>query len=110
MSKNVSMLNVEVVKEQHDFSERELKILDVLLLNLCANANMNVLKQGMAMNPIEQGSDHIFGVQLAWAQSITPEVNEEFKEAIDKRFKTGFKMCDIEGAQVSFVENAYLVK
>lgn len=104
------MVNVSISKGNHDLTVRELKYLEVLWLNLAAQANAYTIKEGMALNPLEKQDLHLFNYQFAWQHSITRELYEKFIVAIQQRYNMAFKMCDLEDLSVNFLENAYLEK
>ncbi|MEN2768600.1 hypothetical protein [Ornithinibacillus xuwenensis] len=103
------MVDVIVTKVNHDFNNREQKILEVLLLNLAAHANAQTTKQDMAINPIEAVAGQVFSKQFAWQKSISEGVYKDFIEALERRFQTAFNMADIENVTIHFQENAYLL-
>ncbi|MGV3466027.1 MAG: hypothetical protein ACO1OT_12130 [Heyndrickxia sp.] len=95
----------------HNLSDRENKIIEVLFLNLCAQANAQIIKSGMALNPIEKSEkDSIFKYQLAWQSSILPEQSKEFIEGIKVRIINSIKMCELPEVDINFLENSYLNK
>lgn len=102
------MVDMTVTKENHDFSEREQKIFEVLLLNLAAHANAQTTKQNMAFNPLERKEKQLFHFQFAWQKSISEAKYKEFAEAIESRYDTAFKMCELEGIQTDMMVNSYL--
>ncbi|MBP0726056.1 hypothetical protein J5Y03_12815 [Bacillus sp. RG28] len=68
------MVDVKITMEHHNLNEREIKILEVLFLNLSAQTNARITKGGMALNPLEKiEKDAIFHYQFAWQTSISPE-------------------------------------
>ncbi|WP_339216805.1 hypothetical protein [Ornithinibacillus sp. FSL M8-0202] len=110
MTINIAIVDVTVSKPDHDFNEREQKIMEVLLLNLAAHANSYVTKENMAFTPIEKKKDTLFSFQFAWQKSILKEQYDEFVSSIQSRYETAFNMCDIENVEIQFLENAYLKK
>lgn len=102
------MVDVKVTMKNNDLSEREMKILEVLFLNLSAQANAQVNQNGMALNPIEKTKDEIFAFQFAWQSSILLEKYEELKEGIHRRLTVAIQMCGLSEAEITFKENAYL--
>lgn len=102
------MVDIKISKENDDFTERELKILEVLLLNLAAQANALVIKEGMAMNPLERKENELFSYQFAWQKAITEQQYEEFIEAVNRRYIQAFKMSEISDVNIGFHENSYL--
>ena len=104
------MVDVTITLENNDFTNREIEILEVLFLNLAAFSNFQVVKKDLALNPIEEKEkDAIFKHQFAWQSSISPELFEEFIEAITRRYVTAIKMCGFPEAKISFNENSYLL-
>jgi hypothetical protein len=89
-------MDVKVVKANHDLSEREILIIEVLFQNLCATANSFIVKMGMALNPQDKEQNDIFHYRLAWQSSIPEEQAEEFKESIIGRIQGAVKMSGIE--------------
>jgi len=105
------MVDVNVTMNNHNLSDRENKIMEVLFLNLCAQANAQIIKGGMALTPIEKmEEDSIFSYQLAWQSSILPEQYKEFIEGIKTRITNTIKMCELPEVSISFKENSYLNK
>lgn len=105
------MVDVNVIMLQHDLSEREIKIVEVLFLNLAAQVNAHITKNGMALNPLEKkDKDNIFNFQFAWQSPISQEQFEELKIGMNRRFINAAKMCELPEINVSFKENAYLAK
>ena len=104
------MVDVKVSKEGHDYNEREQKILEVLLLNLAAHANMLATKGNMMFNPLEKNDNDLFYVQFAWQESITENTYKEFAETMKNRYNTALTMSDIEHVRIHFQENSYLIK
>lgn len=102
------MVDIKVSKENNDFNEREQKILEVLLLNLAAQANAQTIKEGMAMNPLERKENELYSYQFAWQKAITEQQYEEFVDAVNKRYNSAFKMSEISDVNISFQENSYL--
>jgi hypothetical protein len=105
------MVDVKVSKLNNDLNERETKLIEVLLLNLDAQANAQVTKANMMFNPLEkkEGED-IFHFQFAWQSSITSEKCVELKEAIEKRFEPSLKMGGLVELNITLTENSYLIK
>ncbi|WP_152444899.1 hypothetical protein [Bacillus sp. THAF10] len=103
------MTDVKVIIENQSFSKREQKILEVLLLNLAAQANAQTIGEGMALNPLEFFSEkgELLHYRFAWQKAITQEKYSEFKEGIQRRFNNTFKMCELPQPEISFKENAY---
>jgi hypothetical protein len=104
------MVDVTVSKEGHDVNEREKKIIEVLLLNLAAHANMLATKENMMFNPLERQDDELFHFQFAWQKSINKEQYNELVEILENRYRTALKMCDMEDVNIYFQENSYLIK
>ncbi|KMJ59887.1 hypothetical protein AB685_03270 [Bacillus sp. LL01] len=103
------MVDVTVKMNNHDFSDREAKILEVLLLNLSAQSNADSTKMAMALNPLEKfESDEVLSYRFAWQSSISEELFVEFKAGLERRFKGALKMCDLLEGEIVFKENAYL--
>ncbi|NLP51173.1 hypothetical protein [Bacillus sp. RO1] len=93
----------------HDLNDREVKILEVFLLNLAAQSNASSTKMGMALNPLEKlENDEILHYRFAWQTSISEELYGEFKEGLERRFSGAFKMCDLPVGELLFKENAYI--
>ena len=75
---NIAMVDVKVTMDHHNLNEREIKIIEVLFLNLSAQTNARITQSGMALNPLEKKEkDDIFHYQFAWQSSILPEQYEE---------------------------------
>lgn len=104
------MLDVKVTKMDHDFNEREISILEVLIMNLVATSNAFIVKEGVMLNPLEKSDGDIYYNQMSWQNSIPEEKAIELKETIEKRIVNAMKMCGIEAAVISFTENAYLYR
>src|SRR5690606_4652719 len=104
---NVAMVNVLVNSEGNDYNEREQKILEVLLLNLAAQANAQTTQKGMAMNPIDREKDELFHYQFTWQKSLSEEKYNEFAEAVKNRYDVAFQMCELENVHLSFNVNSY---
>lgn len=105
------MVDVNVTMDNHNLSDRENKIIEVLFLNLCAQANAQVIKEGMALTPIEKSEkDSIFHYQFAWQSSILPEQYEEFIMGVERRIINTIKMCELPQVDIRFNENSYLSK
>ncbi|GAA0335928.1 hypothetical protein GCM10008967_27920 [Bacillus carboniphilus] len=102
------MVDIKVSKEKNDFKERELKLLEVLLLNLAAQANAQTIKEGMAMNPLERKENELYSYQFAWQKAITEHQYDEFMEAVSRRYNQAFKMSEISDVNIGFLENSYL--
>jgi hypothetical protein len=102
------MVDVKVSNNEIDLNEREKKILEVFLLNLCAQANAQATANNMAFNPLEKEKQDIFHFQFAWQSSILTDKYEEFKEGMDRRIKSSLKMCELPECNISYNENAYL--
>ncbi len=103
------MIDVTVKMKNHDLNEREVKILEVFLLNLAAQSNASSTKTGMAMNPLEKlHNDEVLHYRFAWQSSISEELLGEFKEGLERRFTVAFKMCDLPEGELIYKENAYL--
>lgn len=107
---NVAMVDITVSKENHVLTERELKIVEVLLLNLAAHANMLVTKENMMFNPLEKQDKDLFSFQFAWQKSLTEESYIEFAETVEKRYQTALMMSEIEDVSIRLQENSYLIK
>ncbi|WP_157663787.1 hypothetical protein [Sutcliffiella horikoshii] len=106
---SIAMVDVTVKMINHDLNEREVKILEVFLLNLAAQSNASTTKMGMALNPLEKlEHDMIIHYRFAWQSSISEELYGEFKEGLERRYSVAFKMCDLPEVQILFMENAYI--
>ena len=106
---SIAMVDVTVTMYNHNLNAREVKILEVFLLNLAAQSNASSTKMGMALNPLEKSEqDEILHYRFAWQSSISEEVFAEFKEGLERRFSEGFKMCDLPEGQLFYKENAYI--
>ncbi|MFE7065111.1 hypothetical protein ACFVAD_23680 [Sutcliffiella sp. NPDC057660] len=106
---NIAMVDVKVKMNDLQLNERETKILEVLLLNMCAQTNAQVTKGGMALNPLRKTEEsNIFHQQLAWQQSITSEQYEQMKEGLSRRITNAIKMCELPEVEIDYKENAYL--
>lgn len=103
----VSTIDIRISKNNYDFNERELKILEVLILNLSAHANAQVNGCLIALNPIEKLEKNIFSYQIAFQEPITYEKYEKLKEAINARVNCALKMCDIENYEITYIENSF---
>jgi hypothetical protein len=106
---NVAMVDVTVSKVGHDYNERELKMIEVLLLNLAAHANMLVTKGNMMFNPLEKNEEDLFRFQFAWQKSLSEEQYKEFIESVEKKYNTALMMSTIENVRIYFQENSYLI-
>jgi hypothetical protein len=105
---NIVMVDVNVTMSNHQLSEREMKILEVLLLNLSAQTNAQITKEGMALNPLEKKrKDEIFHYQLAWQSSILPEQYQQIQEGLSRRFTNAIKMCGLSDIDIKFKEHSY---
>jgi len=105
------MIDIKVTKLNNDFSERENSILGVLVMNLISAANAFVVKdQGAMLSPLEKSDGDIYYEQMSWQKSITEEKAIELKKSIEMRIVNAFKMLDIEGTEISLLDNAYLYK
>ncbi|WP_042142077.1 hypothetical protein [Paucisalibacillus sp. EB02] len=104
------MVEVTVSKENHDLNERELKIVEVLLLNLAAHANMIATKGNMMFNPLDKQNHDLFSFQFTWQKSITEETYKEFIETLERRYHTALMMCELEDISIRHQENSYLLK
>jgi hypothetical protein len=103
------MVDVKVKMNSLQLNGREMKILEVLLLNMCAQTNAQVTKGGMALNPLEKTEEsNIFHQRLAWQKSITSEQYEEMKEGLSRRITNAIKMCELPEIEIDYKENAYL--
>lgn len=103
------MVDIQVLKPNHDLNAREQKILEVLFLNLAAHANAQVTGVNMMFNPLDRlNINMIFNFRFAWQSSITPAQFEELKAGIESRYKNALVMCDILEANIVFAENTYL--
>ncbi|MGE8205717.1 hypothetical protein ACQKP0_14265 [Heyndrickxia sp. NPDC080065] len=107
----IAMVDINVIMNNHDLSEREMKIIEVLFLNLAAQVNAQITKDGMAFNPLDKnGKDDIFHFQFAWQSSLSPDKYEEIKAGINRRFTNTIKMCNLPEINITFKENAYLTR
>lgn len=105
---NIATVDVIVKMDNHHLTKRELKIMEVLFLNLAAQVNAQVIKNGMALNPLERKeNEDIFHYRLAWQQSISLDQYEEMKAGISNRYTIAIKMCELPEATILFKENAY---
>jgi hypothetical protein len=102
--KMISSVDIRVNKINNDFSEREHKILEVLLTNLAALTNGLVNGGGMALNPLEKNEGDILNRQLVFEKPITVEKYEDFKQGIVTRFNNSLKRCEISEVQIMCVE------
>jgi hypothetical protein len=108
ISIGISMVDIKVSKDNNDFNEREQKILEVLLVNLAAQANAQTIKENMVINPLDRKENELYSIQFAWQKAITEQQYGEFVEAVNRRYNTAFKMSEISDVNVSFHENSYL--
>ncbi|MDP4087494.1 MAG: hypothetical protein Q8934_23300 [Bacillota bacterium] len=102
------MVDVKVSNNEIDLNEREKKILEVFLLNLCAQANAQATSNNMAFNPLAKEKQDILHFQFALHSSIPTEKYGEFKEGMDRRIKSALKMCELPECDISYKENSYL--
>ncbi|MFS0781599.1 hypothetical protein [Bacillus sp. 1P06AnD] len=108
---NIAMVDVNITMNNHNLCEREIKIIEVLFLNLCAQTNALVTKGGMALNPLEiSKKDSIFNYRFAWQSSISPRQYGEIEEGIKEQISNAIKMCGLPEVGIGFKENAYLSK
>ncbi|TKC15260.1 hypothetical protein [Robertmurraya kyonggiensis] len=103
----IATVDIKVSNYELDLSGREKKILAVLLLNLCAQANVQVTAQSMAMNALEKDAEDIMHFQFEWQSSLSLDTYQKFKEGVERRFKTALQMCEVEGNHITFAENNY---
>jgi hypothetical protein len=96
----VSMIKVRLECKDHDFSERELKLIEVLTLNLCAQTNAQVTGEGMALNPVEREGDQLFHYHFVHQKPMTEERYEEFSTTAVRRVENALKMCKLDGISV----------
>ncbi|MHC0038768.1 hypothetical protein [Pseudoneobacillus sp. C159] len=102
------MVDVKVSNNEIDLNEREKKILEVFLLNLCAQANAQATTKDMAFTPLEKENQDILHFQFAWQSSIASETYVELKEGFDRRIKVALKMCGLPECDITYKENSYL--
>ncbi|MEQ2528838.1 hypothetical protein EKG37_01430 [Robertmurraya yapensis] len=103
----IATVDIKVSNYELDLSGREKKILAVLLLNLCAQANAQTIAQDMAMNALEKDAEDIMHFQFGWQSSLSLEKYQAFKAGVERRFKTALQMCEVEGNHITFIENNY---
>ncbi|MCU9613077.1 hypothetical protein OEV98_05875 [Caldibacillus lycopersici] len=92
-----------------NLTEREMKIIEVLFLNLCAQTSARITNKGMALTPLEKVEEAtIFHYQFAWQSAIERAQYEEIVEGIKRQIGNALKMCGLPEANIHFTENAYL--
>ncbi len=104
---NIATVDVKVQVNENDFTERELKLLEVLFLNIAAPANAQITGIGLAFNPLSLGEKDIFYMQFAWQNSLEDKVYSEMKETLNRRFEIALKMSNIEGVTIKLIENSF---
>ncbi|MGD6993121.1 hypothetical protein [Sutcliffiella horikoshii] len=103
----VATSDVKVTVADNNYSERELKIIEVLMLNIAAPANAHVTGENMAFNPLSREEKDIFHFQLAWQNSLDKEKYFELEETLERRFGVALKMSDIKDVNITFNVNSY---
>jgi hypothetical protein len=79
--------------------ERTQKILNTAVMNFAVMTSALLVKskgrggEGIALNPVE---DCFCGVMMIYQQPIDEELAEEFKEGLERRLDTFFKMSEID--------------
>jgi hypothetical protein len=103
----VATSDVKVTVADNNYSERELKLIEVLMLNITAPANAHVTGENMVFNPLAKEEKDIFHFQLAWQNSLDKEKYSEFEETLERRLGVALKMSDINDVTITFNANSY---
>ncbi|WP_108671369.1 hypothetical protein [Peribacillus acanthi] len=93
----INLTNVNLSKKDHALSEREVRIIEVLLLNLCAQSNASVTKENAALNPVAKDVEDVFNINMVFQNPISLEKGTELKETIERRIGNALKMSGLEG-------------
>ena len=104
----IATVDIKVQVKENDFTKRELKLLEVLFLNIAAPANAQITGIGLAFNPLPLEEKDIFHMQFAWQNSLEETVYLEMKETLNRRFEIALKMSNIEGASIVFKKNSFV--
>lgn len=92
---------VNIRKENHDFNEREMKILKALLLNRIGQASLRTVDKSMALNPLEINEDELFNYQIVLQEEVNEEQGKELFEVTEKFIKNALKLSDIDECVIS---------
>ncbi|THG91295.1 hypothetical protein AJ85_05810 [Alkalihalobacillus alcalophilus ATCC 27647 = CGMCC 1.3604] len=102
-------MNISITN--HNFSEREMKLIEVLALSNAAFVNVQTHEnQGMALNPLEKEPNHIFHYQFAWQKSLEPERYQKFETELTKRLTNLLSMAQLEEFEINFYQNSFMSK
>ena len=105
---NVATSDIKITLASNDYSERELKFIEVLMLNIVAPANALVTGVDMALNSFEKEENVIFHTQLAWQKSLDESLYNELEESLYRRIETALKMSKVDHATITFNVNSYM--
>jgi hypothetical protein len=97
-----SNLYVNVKKRRNDFSERERKILSVLLLNMTAQSNSQITKVPTVLKENNVDEEDLLNYQLIFQNAIDRESLEKLKGIMALNITKALRMCGIDGFRITY--------
>lgn len=103
----VATTDLKLSVSNNDYSERELKLIEILMLNVAAPANAQITGENLAFNPLDKDENDIFHFQFAWQKSLEEKLYNEFEETFNRRIGIAFKMSNINDVTTTFKINSF---
>jgi hypothetical protein len=95
---------VKVKRESHDFTERELKILEVLLLNAVVFGTSRLVNKGAFLNPIVSDErDMLLNKQIVIEEEVENSLFDKIKEDLDRRLFNSLKRCGVDNVEINIL-------
>lgn len=103
----IATLDIKITVEENNFSERELKLIEVLVINIASPVNGQVTGGNMSFNPLSMENKDIFHFQFAWQNSLEEDKYSDLKETLERRIGVALTMSDIKDGTITFNVNSY---
>ena len=103
----IATLDIKIEVEENNFSTRELKLIEVLVINIASPVNGQVTGGNMSFNPLPTDKNDIFHFRFAWQNSLEEDKYSEIKETLERRIGLALNMSDIKDATITFNVNSY---
>jgi len=92
----VHFLGVQVTQSVEDMSDREQKLLEVLILHQCAHATYRLLGEPARIRPVQTDDAQIaFHHLICFDQPIYPTDAASLSATIIRNMESALKMCDL---------------